>query len=130
MKNTTRVIALIGAIMMVAALGVTAYAANSTGGTPTPATTVPPSDDRTQSPSPSDANELKGNCDEAEHANDPQCQGGVVNDDDNSGPGNGDDEQVDDNSGPSDDSGSGGNDDNSGHDAGDDHGGDDDLIRG
>jgi hypothetical protein len=79
-----------------------------------------------------DGIDISGPCDEAEHANDPRCTG--VGDNDNSGPGSGDedgdhdnsgpgsgDEDGGDNSGPSDNSGpGGGGDDNSGSGSGDD----------
>ena len=61
--------------------------------------------------------DISGPCDEAEHVNDPRCTGEQA-DDDNSGPGSGDDDgDDDDNSGPSGNSGRGGDDDedNSGH---------------
>ncbi len=71
--------------------------------------------------------DISGPCDEAEHANDPRCTGaaGDDRDDDNSGPGSGDDNddrEDHDNSGP----GSGDNDDdddndNSGHGSGHDN---------
>jgi hypothetical protein len=45
--------------------------------------------------------DISGPCDEAEHANDPRCTGAAGADDDNSGPGSGDDDRdEDDNSGP------------------------------
>jgi hypothetical protein len=48
--------------------------------------------------------DISGPCDEAEHANDPRCTGAAGGDDDNSGPGSGDDDRDDrddrDNSGP------------------------------
>jgi len=127
MRNTIRLIALIGAIMVVAALGVTAYAANSGGGTPTPVATVSPNDDPTMSPSSSDGNDVEGNCDEAEHSNDTECQGVTpVSEDDPNDDGDVEDhddgdvedqadgdveDQADDNSGPSDNSGNGNGDD-------------------
>ena len=77
--------------------------------------------------------DISGPCDEAEHANDPRCTGAGGARNDNSGPGNADDDRGDreDNSGPGnshddrddDDnsgSGSGGDDDSSGHGGGDD----------
>lgn len=96
--------------------------------------------------------DVKGPCDEAEHANDPQCAGPQIREDNARDQERGDDrgreredrgreaeneaefEGRDDNSGPSENSGpsddSGrddrsGHDDGRGHDAGDDHGNDD-----
>jgi hypothetical protein len=63
--------------------------------------------------------DVSGNCDEAEHANDPECQGGgTADDDDDSGPGGNDDDQgdLDDHDG-----GDVNDDDNSGPGGGDDH---------
>ena len=61
--------------------------------------------------------DISGPCDEAEHANDPRCTGGVADDgddDNNSGPGSGDDN-----------SGHGSGHDNSGHGTGHDDNDDD-----
>ena len=73
-----------------------------------------PEDDPTVGPSASpdafdddDDGDISGPCDEAEHANDPRCTGGIPAGEDNSGPGNGDDDGDEDNSGPSEDSGPG-----------------------
>jgi hypothetical protein len=76
MRNAFRIVLVIGAIVIVAALGLTAFASGS-GPTlsPTPASTMSPSDD-----GPFD---ISGNCDEPEHFNDPECQAvtpGVAND--------------------------------------------------
>jgi hypothetical protein len=110
-----------------------------------------PADDRGNEVEPGDDNgmddpaddvgeDISGPCDEAEHANDPQCTGTTpttppADDDDagevednsgpsaNSGPGNADDDSgSEDNSGPSGNSGPGGGDDSgsSGHGGGDD----------
>ena len=67
MKNTIRIVAIIGAIILVAALGVSALAASG-GNSPTPS--VGPS----ASPSPGDGDDFSGPCDEAEHANDPDAK--------------------------------------------------------
>ncbi len=83
--------------------------------------------------------DISGPCDEAENANDPRCTGVGDDRDDNSGPGNGQDDDRDgddrdDNSGPGnghdddddDNSGPGnGDDDDHGDDDDDDHGDDD-----
>ena len=88
--------------------------------------------------------DVSGPCDEAENANDPRCTGAGDDRDDDSGPGNGQDDDRDgddrdDNSGPGnghdddDDDNSGpGNDDDDDHgdDDGDDHGDDDDDDHG
>ena len=52
--------------------------------------------------------DISGPCDEAEHANDPRCTRAVAHDDDNSGPGSGDDNDHD-------------HEDNSGHGSGHDN---------
>ena len=65
--------------------------------------------------------DVSGPCDEAEHADDPECVGQPGDDDDSSGPGPGGDDQAEDNSGPSENAGPG-----NAHDEdpdGDDHGG-------
>jgi hypothetical protein len=103
---------------LVLALGVGAAVAATTGGSSDPAGSAAVLD-------------VKGPCDEAEHANDPECAGPQVpedddagevedRDEDNSGPSASSgpsDDGDDDNSGPSDSSGSGsggGGDDSSG----------------
>jgi CheY-like chemotaxis protein len=123
MRNAFRIVLVIGAIVIVAALGLTAFASGSSPTlSSTPTSTMSPSDD-----GPFD---ISGTCDEPEHFNDPECQGvapGVgndvdddraddvdgldaddVNDDDDDADGIGDDDvdgvdndgDVDDNSGP------------------------------
>lgn len=76
MRNAFRIVLVIGAIVIVAALGLTAFASGSSPTlNPTPTSTMSPSDD-----APFD---ISGNCDEPEHFNDPECQGvtpGVGND--------------------------------------------------
>lgn len=66
--------------------------------------------------------DVRGPCDEAEHANDPRCTGVGDDRDDNSGPGNADEDRDDhaddDNSGPG--NGDDDDDDRSGHEGGDD----------
>jgi hypothetical protein len=90
--------------------GIAAFAANGTQPTPQPTTSV----------------DVKGPCDEAEHANDPRCNGTQVPED---RPGAGVDAANDD--GPdhdaNDDNGgvNGANDDGPDHDANDDNGGED-----
>jgi hypothetical protein len=87
--------------------------------TTAPSSTVPPTTELAPAPTapPTTAVapgvDISGPCDEAEHANDPRCTGGIDGrSDDNSGPGHGGrDNDDDDNSGPGgggDDHGSGG----------------------
>ena len=136
MRNAFRIVLVIGAIVIVAALGLTAFASGSSPTlSPTPASTMSPSDD-----GPFD---ISGNCDEPEHFNDPECRGATpgvgndadddraddevdgvdvddVNDDNDDADGIRDDDidgvdddgAVDDNSGPSANSGPGTVDDN------------------
>jgi hypothetical protein len=66
--------------------------------------------DATDTSAPDNSEDVSGNCDEAEHANDANCTGG--GNDDNSGPGSDDSGHGSDNSGHG-DGGSGGDD--SGH---------------
>ena len=54
-----------------------------------------------------ESEDVSGPCDEPEHADDPECAGGIEAGDDSSGPGSGGIEAGDDNSGPG-SSGSGG----------------------
>jgi hypothetical protein len=74
--------------------------------------------------------DVRGRCDEAEHANDPSCTGAapVAGNDDNGADDRGDDDSAGDSSGPGPNSGpsdssrhGGGNDDNSGHGHGGGH---------
>ena len=126
MRKALRLIAVMAAFGLTAWIGVVALAQGSSAPTPSTSTTT--------SPAPTGADDVKGNCDEAEHANDPECVGvnlvpeddhddddqGDVNDDDqgenddNDDHGENDDDQGDNsgpgsvNSGPgSEDSGSG-----------------------
>jgi hypothetical protein len=108
MRNAFRIVLAIGAIVIVAALGLTAFASGSSPTlSPTPTSTMSPSDD-----GPFD---ISGNCDEPEHFSDPECQGvtpGVGDDADDDRAdddvdGVDDDGDVDDNSGPSSNSGPG-----------------------
>ncbi len=77
--------------------------------------------DDTSSSIVSSVEDVSGNCDEAEHANDPECTGGATAGDDNSGPGSdnsGSGNSGDDSSGRSGNSGHGSDDsgsDDSGH---------------
>ena len=68
MRNAFRIVLVIGAIVIVAALGLTAFASGSSPTlSPTPTSMMSSSDD-----GPFD---ISGNCDEPEHFNDPECQG-------------------------------------------------------
>src|SRR5215211_7129568 len=117
MRKALRLIAVLAAFGLTAWIGVVAVAQGSSAPTPPTSTTT--------SPAPTSAEDVKGNCDEAEHANDPECvgvnlvpeddhgnddQGGVNNDD------QGENEDNDD---------QGENDDDQGEDQGDDDQGDD-----
>ena len=126
MRKALRLIAILAAFGLTVWIGVVALAQGSS--TPTPSTST------TTSPAVTGGEDVKGNCDEAEHANDPECVGvnlvpeddhenddqGDVNDDDqgenedNDDQGETDDDQGDnfgpgsENSGPgSENSGSG-----------------------
>jgi hypothetical protein len=121
MRKALRMMAVLAAFGLTAWIGVVALAQGSSAPTPSTSTTA--------SPAPTVRVDVKGNCDEAEHANDPECvdtipvaeddhrdndqadvnddHGGDVNDDDQ-GENEGDDDQGD-NSGPgSENSGPGG----------------------
>ena len=117
MRNAFRIVLVIGAIVIVAALGLTAFASGSS-----PTLSAPPTS--TMSPSDDGPFDISGNCDEPEHFNDLGCQGvapGVGNDVDDENHDNDDadgirdddidgvddDGVVDDNSGPSANSGPG-----------------------
>ncbi|MCD6014618.1 MAG: hypothetical protein K0R88_702 [Solirubrobacterales bacterium] len=51
------------------------------------ATTPTTGDTTTGEATTTEAEDVSGNCDEAEHADDPECSGGIEAEDDNSGPG-------------------------------------------
>jgi hypothetical protein len=57
----------------------------TTGDTTTGTTTT--GDTTTGETTTTEAEDVSGNCDEAEHADDPECSGGIEAEDDNSGPG-------------------------------------------
>ena len=111
MRKALKLMAVLAAFGLTAWIGVVALAQG--GSVPTPATA-------TTTTSPTGGDDVKGNCDEAEHANDPECVGvnpvpedndqGDVNDDDQ-GENEGNDDQ-------------GENDDDQGEDQGDDDQGD------
>src|SRR6185295_16470625 len=97
MRKALKLMAILAAFGLTAWIGVVALAQGSSAPTPSTLTTT--------SPAPTGGVDVKGNCDEAEHANDPECVGvnpvlednhenddqDEVNDDDdqgdNSGPG-------------------------------------------
>jgi hypothetical protein len=66
---------------------VTTDATGNTGDTTTGETTGETTTDETTGDD--ETGDVSGNCDEAEHANDPECTGGVGAEDDSSGPGDG-----------------------------------------
>jgi hypothetical protein len=92
MKHTIRIVALLGAIMVIAALGVTAFAAGSGTPSPAPVTRVSPSDDPTPAtvgrrrPGSAPRQLRRGRARER-----LECQSGAMADDDSSGPGSSDD---------------------------------------
>ena len=114
MRKALKLMAVLAAFGLTAWIGVVALAQGSSAPTPSTSTTT--------SPAATGGEDVKGNCDEAEHANDPECVGvnpvvedqnddqGDVNDDDQ-----GENEDNDD---------QGENDENQGDDQGDDDQGD------
>ena len=128
MRKALKLIAVLAAFGLTAWIGVVALAQGSSAPTPSTSTTTT---------GPTGGDDVKGNCDEAEHANDPECVGvnpvpedndqGDVNDDDQ-GENEGNDDQGDvndddqgENEGNDDQSE---NDDDQGEDQGDDDQGD------
>jgi hypothetical protein len=67
MRKALRLIAVLAAFGLTAWIGVVALAQGSSAPTPSTSTTT--------SPAPTVGVDVKGNCDEAEHANDPECVG-------------------------------------------------------
>ena len=65
MRKALRLMAVLAAFGLTAWIGVVALAQGSSA--PTPATST------TTSPAPTGTEDVKGNCDEAEHANDPSA---------------------------------------------------------
>jgi hypothetical protein len=134
MRNVLRVGGIVAAFALTAWIGVVALAEGSS--TPTPSS---PTTTATTPPSPTGVDDVKGNCDEAEHLNDPECrgvtavpedhladdeQGDDINDDHgdaDEGEGEGDDHGHD-------DEGEGGGNDHGDDDQGDDDQGDDELV--
>jgi len=84
MRKVLRVGAIVAAFALTAWIGVVALAQGSSTPTPSPSTTTTTTTTASPSPSPSGVDDVKGNCDEAEHANDPECKGvtPVAEDDD------------------------------------------------
>ena len=130
MRKVLRVGAIVGAFALTAWIGVVALAQSGTP-SPSPTTTSTTTTATTTSPGVGDGDQFKGPCDEAEHANDPECEGATlvpedneandVTDDQGENEGNDDDgqdlnddqgenEDGDDNSGPGENSGSGSDD--------------------
>ena len=133
MRKALKLMAVLAAFGLTAWIGVVALAQGSSAPTPSTSTTT--------SPAQTGGDDVKGNCDEAEHANDPECVGanpvseddhgnddqadvnddhGDVNDDDDEGENEGDDDQGEH---EGDDQGDV-NDDDQGEDQGDDDQGD------
>ena len=114
MRKVLSVVAMITVLALAVGLGVTAFAQGSNETRIDPAsvssvTQTDPASVSTDDPTPA-GGEVKGNCDEAEHANDPGCSGAIVD-------GPSDDSSTDgseDHSGPSDDSSIDGSEDHSG----------------
>ena len=120
MRKALKLMAVLAAFGLTAWIGVVALAQGSSAPTPSTATTTT---------GPSGGDDVKGNCDEAEHANDPECLGvipvpednhengdqGDVNDDDQ-----GENEDNDDQGENEDNDDQGENDDDQGEDHGDD----------
>ncbi len=65
MRKALRLIAVLAAFGLTAWIGVVALAQGSSAPTPSTSTTT--------SPAPTGTEDVKGNCDEAEHANDPNA---------------------------------------------------------
>jgi len=124
MRKALKLMAILAAFGLTAWIGVVALAQGSSAPTPSTSTTT--------SPALTGGDDVKGNCDEAEHANDPECVGvnpvpednhenddqGDVNDDDQGDVNDDDQGENEDN----DDQGE--NDDEQGEDQGDDDQGD------
>jgi hypothetical protein len=108
MRKVLSMVAMIAAFALIVGLGVTAFAQGSDPSTNVP--TVSSTEDRSSSSSDDPSGDVSGNCDEAEHADDPECQG-VTSDLKDDGEDEADDDGVEnadeDNSGPSENSGTG-----------------------
>ena len=102
MRKALKLMAVLAAFGLTAWIGVVALAQGSSAPTPSTATTT-------------SGDDVKGNCDEAEHANDPECLGVIPVPEDNHE--NGDQGDVND-----DDQGENENDDDQGEDMNDDQG--------
>ena len=100
MRKALRLVAILAAFGLTVWIGVVALAQGSS--TPTPSTST------TTSPAVAGGEDVEGNCDEAEHANDPECVGvnpvpenednddqGDVNNDDDQGENEDNDDQGD-----------------------------------
>jgi len=131
MRKALKLMAVLAAFGLTAWIGVVALAQGSSAPTPSTSTTT--------SPAATGGEDVKGNCDEAEHANDPECVGvnpvvedqnddqGDVNDDDQGENEDNDDQGDvnDDDQGENEDNDDQGeNDENQGDDQGDDDQGD------
>jgi hypothetical protein len=116
MRKMLRVMAILAAFGLTAWIGVVALAQGSS--TPSPSTST------TTSPTPSTGSEdVKGSCDEAEHASDPECVGAnPVVEDDPENDDQGEDESNDDQGEVDDDQGEDEDNDDRGEDEGNDSG--------
>jgi hypothetical protein len=116
MRKTLRLMAVLAAFGLTAWIGVVALAQGSSAPTPSTSTTT--------SPAAINGEDVEGNCDEAEHANDPECVGvNPVAEDDHENDDQGD--VNDDDQGENEDNDDQGeNDDDQGEDHGDDDQGD------
>ena len=97
MRKALRLVAILAAFGLIVWIGVVALAQGSS--TPTPSTST------TRSPA-TGGEDVKGNCDEAEHANDPECVGvNLVPEDDHENDDQGENEDNDDQGDNEDDQG-------------------------
>ena len=115
MRKALKLMAVLAAFGLTAWIGVVALAQGSSAPTPSTATTTT---------GPSGGDDVKGNCDEAEHANDPECLGVIPVPEDNhengdQGDVNDDDQGENENN---DDLGENEGNDDQGEDMNDDHG--------
>jgi hypothetical protein len=91
MRKALRIMAILAAFGLTAWIGVVALAQSSPTQSPATSTTVGTGD------------EFKGNCDEPEHVNDPECVGATLVPEDNEADDDADDNGVDDNNDQGDD---------------------------
>ena len=111
MRKALKLMAVLAAFGLTAWIGVVALAQGSSAPTPSTATTTT---------GPSGGDDVKGNCDEAEHANDPECLGVIPVPEDNHENGDQGDVNDDDQGENEGNDDQGENDDDQGEDHGDD----------